>query len=809
MFKSYLLITLRNLKRDISYSLINIVGLAVGITCFLLLALYVESELSYDRHFDNYEQIYRVVDQLIASDSITNRAPSSRELAPAWARDYAEIKESVRFSSLSFDAEALITYEDIKLYWKSIMYADENVFSVFSHNIIAGDPVSALHNPNSIALSESMARAYFGDANPLGKSLKTDQGVFNVTLVFADLPRNTHLTYDALISHHFIDEQFVNVPQNARWWGLHCFGYVVIPEPLAPGRDKEIGREIFEKYMGEIGRRLQRERLSYLEPLADIHLNSVATIDRPKGSMFYIITFSAIGFFVLLVAAINYMNLATARATKRAREVGIRRILGVERSQLIVQFLAESLVFALIATLLALFLVYFCLNFTSVDQLLGGGLALNFIERPDLIVLLIIFTLIVGIGSGLYPAFYLSSIGPKAALESNNRSGSGGKRGFLRQVLVFFQFVISVGVIACILLMAKQMQFIHDRPLGFDDKNIILITLRGGQASSQIPVIKNELMRNSSIVSISATFSVPGVSRVGFFSPQIEDNNGTFNSQTVASFSYGVDYLDHLGIKIVTGRGFDAATVSPQAVLVNQAMVDTMGWEQPIGKQINQAGNISRVIGVTENYHYESLHQPIQPIFIQAMDPGQFPADEPGIVTRLSVRTSGEDIPGVLAFLEEKFREYDPNHPFEYEFFDQALAQQYETETRHMKLIGIFAALCILISCLGLYGLSAYTTAQRTKEIGIRRIMGASVTGVILMLFSNIFRIVMVASVVASILSFIVINDWLSNFAYRDDINLFIFIVATMGCVVIAFGTIALQSYKGIMANPVESLRSE
>lgn len=780
-----------------------------------MLALYVESELSYDRHFENHEQIYRIADRVTdSSGNVTRRAVTAKDLPLAWARDYAEVQEVVRFAPLAIGVESLVTYENNSLYWESVLFASANVFDVFSHTIIAGDPETALVNPNAIAMSESMAQAYFPDGDAMGKVLELDTGLFTVALIFADLPRNTHLKYDALLPMEFRDAQTADDSAFWRWLGFSGYAYVVVPEPLPAGRDVEIGREIFNRYMAQEAARMNIERVSYLEPLTDIHLRSVTELDRPRGSMVYIIAFSAIGLVLLIVAAINYVNLATARATKRAREVGIRRVLGVARPQLIMQFLAESLVLVFAATIIGAALAYFCLNFTPINQLLGGGLMLSLIERPELLVSLIIFVITVGIGAGLYPAFYLSSIGPLAALQSNTRSGSGGKGGAFRQLLVFFQFAVSVGVIACALLMTVQMQFVYNQPLGFEKENVILVSLRGAPLTRQTAVIENQLRQDGRIISVGSTRSVPGVSLPLFLSLNAEENDGTLRSLAMAQIVADADYLDHLGVEIVAGRGFDASSFSVEnrQVLVNEAFVEAMGWEQPIGKVIEQPNGASQrtVVGVARNFNFETLHEPVRPMFVLSLFPEAMPQDNaPGYSNTLSIRVSPTDIPGALAFIGQTVNEFDPDHPFEYAFYEQRLEEQYGAETSQMQLVGLFSVVCIFLSALGLYGLSAFSTAQRAREIGIRRVLGATTGSVIFMLFQSTLKIVLIASIVASLASFMIINDWLSQFALRSDINPLIFVFATGVCLAIALGTIALQSYGSIRANPVDSLGAE
>jgi putative ABC transport system permease protein len=814
MLKNSLLMVLRGLKRDRGYALINIGGLAIGIGCFVLLGLYLRSELTYDQHFDKHEQIYRVVSEINANGKVDRSASSSWMLGDLLKKEYPEVLDAVRIQDIGNERQ-LLRNGDTAIYWDNAVLGDQNIFDVFSHEIIYGDPETALIDPLSIAVSETLAKRYFGDRNPIGETLEADTAVYKVTLVFADLPENTHVKYDAIISFNRI-AAFIppNTPVQQLLWNINAYTYLLMPAGYDPSDFREISDSFYAKYMAEMGKRFKSSMRFYLEPLDDIHLNSDAQYDRPRGNKLYIYTFAAIALFVLLVACINYMNLATARSAKRAKEIGMRKVLGATRRQLVGQFIGESLFFSFISLVIAVVGVKLVLSYTSIASLLGKQLTLDLTSDPMLLLMLIALGTIVGVFSGLYPAFYLSFIRPIAALKGSFRPGS--LDAVMRQALVFLQFVISVGVIACTILMAIQLNYVNSKPLGFDRDNQVVIRLTGADVIEKASFIKSDLKSDPEILGVTMGFGVPGrQAGLGLF--QLENNEGVFESQTINVMNGDHDYLEVLGIRLVAGRGFDP-TMKNNVFLVNQAAVKAMGWDDPIGKrsywenqQTGESG-YDTLIGVVEDFHFASLHEKVAPLIIFNFRPDFSEMDALNrriFNSYLVVKTSGENTPETLSYIEQHWPQYDPKHPFEFEFLDDSLDALYVSEQRQMQLIGIFAGLCILLSCLGLYGLSAFNTQQRTREIGIRKILGATTVGIVFMFFKNILGLILVASIVASSASYYLMSEWLAGFEYRADINPLVFVLAAVLAGLIAFTTIVLQSYKTARASPMEALRYE
>ncbi len=815
MLKNALLVVLRGLRRDRAYALINIGGLAVGMACFVLLGLYLRAELTYDQHFDKHPQIYRVVTELDTNGKVDRAAVSSWFLGGLLKDEYPDVIDSVRIQYMG-NARKLWSSGDTAIYWDSYVLGDENIFDVFSHEIIYGDPATALVDPLSIAVSETLAKRYFGDRNPIGEMLVGDTAPYKITLVFADLPENTHLKYDLILSFNRMTAFLPpDISVQQMLWNIQTYTYLLMPEGYDVRDFIPISDSFYAKHQSEMGARRNSSMSYSLEPLADIHLNSDTQFDRPTGNKLYIFTFAAIALFVLLVACINYMNLATARSAKRAKEIGMRKVLGATRRQLVSQFIGESVVFSLISLVIAVLVVHLLLSYTSISALLGKRLTLDLTSDPMLVATLLALGVGVGIFSGLYPAFYLSFIRPIAALKGGFRPGSVDIT--MRQALVLVQFIISVGVIACTALMAIQLNYVNTKPLGFDRDNQVVITLNGADVIEQAPFIKSDLMTHGEIQGVTLSTGVPG-SQIGLGLFQIENNDRVFESQTLNVMNGDYDYLDVYSIEIVEGRGFDAT--DDGGLLVNRAAVRELGWDSAIGKRFQVNNNpfggdeltYESVVGVVEDFHFYSLHQKVEPLVMFNFQPdfeGLDAMNRAVILSNLTVKISGDDIPGTLAYLEERWSEYDPKHPFEYKFLDDSLDELYVSDRQQTTLIGIFAALCILLSCLGLFGLSAFTTQQRTREIGIRKILGATTGGIIFMFFKNILGLILVASIVASGASYYLMTEWLAGFEYRANINLLVFLLAAALASVIAFATIAFQSYKTARASPMAALRYE
>lgn len=814
MIKHNLKIVGRNLYREASYSLINITGLSLGITCCIILVLYLKSELTHDQHFSKHERIYRVSSQLNSGENTNLFAETSYALGPLMAAESAQIESFVRFS-MNNKGYSVFDYQGNAVRWNDVAMTDPNIFEVFSHDIVFGNPETALTQPQSMAVSQTFARTYFGDENPVGKTIKGELTDFVITLVFADLPDNTHLKYDVLIAYQELSSsRFKPVDDNDSRWSLWYtrsdYTYLLMPQGYDHKAFDHISDPFFEKYMADHPDRYNSKVDFLLEPLDEIHLSSQAQRDRPHGNRFYIAGFTGIAIFVLLVACINYMNLSTARFSKRTKGIVIPKVLGAQRHQLIFQLLTESFVFVLIALVLGLGLSYVVINYTALSDLLNKSLQLDSLFQPEALVVLVAGAVIMSAASGLYPAITLSRFSLIRSTKTNTTE--------VRQGLVFVQFLVSICVISCTILMYNQMRFVKEKSLGFEKENKLVLTVQGAGSIEKIPVLINELKQHSNVV--DATVSLNQLGRVtSFEQAEIENNEGVFVSQSYNWFYIDQDFVNTMGIELISGRNFDETipTDANHAILVNETLVKKMGWKEPLGKRLRyQAGEeASYVVGVMKDFHFQGLQHEVESMIFWLPAPEDFNSDywtsrNKKLVTRmLTVNISGNNVPETLGYIEDKWKAFDNEHPFEFQFLDDSLDRQYSADIKQMSLIGIFAGLCILISCLGLFGLTAFTIEQRTKEIGIRKTLGASSVQIVGLLLKNVFVIVAIAAVVASAMSYIIMEQWLQGFYYKDNINLIAFVLAAASAFVIAFLTMSTQSFKTAQANPVKALRHE
>jgi putative ABC transport system permease protein len=820
-------IALRTLARDKTYALINVAGLALAIACCLILGMYLRSELTYDHSHENYKRIFRVANEFEINGKTDRFAVTSPMLGAMLKDENADVQAYVRFQG-GGNNRNFLQHGDVGYYWSDTYVADPSVFQVFTHKILYGDPRTALDSPTSIAISHSLARRYFGDRNPLGETLTSDGNDAQVTLVFEDLAENTHLKYDALFSSNialFSTPDDINRRRQGLF-GVGVYTYLLMRPDYDPAQWGEVSQAFFDRNMKEMGGRINAKWRSWLQPLADIHLYSDLAADRPTGNRYYLYGFIAVAVFTLLVACINYMNLATARAAKRAKEVGMRKILGSSRRALIVQFLAESMLLAVVAVLLGLLLVKLAVAFTPINQLFGKTISLSFTEMPQLYLWLVGLALLVGVGAGLYPAFYLSAAVPVTALVGGAKGG--GRSSGLREGLVFVQFLISVTVIACTLVMGGQMRYISSLSLGFERENRVNVTLRGADTILSADTIRTQLLTNPNVLGVSwATSTMGGNFPINVIG--LETNQGAIEPTTVWHMGVGPDFVGTMGLKLIAGHGpadevASAAAAAPgggpvsriNEIVVNEALVRGLHWDEAIGKrfELGQGPGAQKgtVVGVVKDFNFRSVHEDVAPfaIYRQVENFAQLPP-----VLRLHqertmvLNIAGKNVPATMDFVRDTLRKIDPAHPFEFQFLDDSLEKLYVADQRVTRLIAIFAGLCIFIACLGLFGLASFMAAQRTREIGVRKVFGARTGQIITLLAHRIVYLVLGAAVVASVLAYLVMKAWLQNFAFRTGINPLIFVAAALAGLAIAYLTVALQSMKAARAHPVTSLRYE
>lgn len=779
--------------------------------CVILLSVYVESQLTFDQHFKDHDRIVRVVNRITTNGQTSDYAFTSRSLGPLMTQTYPQVGEFVRIRNLAV-SRTVFRYEDAARYWSNVRIADENIFDVFSHEPLYGELKGALSDPSSLVVSESFAKSYFGDRNPVGETVSTDTFTYQITAVFKDLPANTHLKYDALISMNRLrafglDDEVVSPEQ---LFDIELYSYFHLKPDIDIDTFNHLLRNLYSEYGSPIGDKINSNIEYVVQPLKDIHFDAGYRYDQPTGNVFYIYGLIAVAFFLLVVACINYTNLATARAIGRSKEIGMRRVLGASQQQLIAQFLGESVCVALVATLIGLVVIIAVNLAWGYEALLGSGVTINVLQSPWVLIATLLGSVAVGLASGLYPAFYLSSISPKAAIVNQRNMR---KSGFsLREILVFIQFIVSIGIFSSTLIMKSQLEFIANKPMGFEKDNKLAVLIRGVDAIKLIPVMKTELENHPNIVSVSESSFVPG-EEVAVTLMMVETDEGGMEEVTANQITTGRDFLKTVGVEVVDGRDFSKRFLTDvgASVLVNESFVKFMGWENPIGKRIQIAD--SRVIGVVKDFHFRSLHSRVGPMIIRQFndeDLNQVPQIQRNLITRsLVVDMRGRDIAETLESIQKTVTSLDPQHPFEYSFFNDLLNEQYANDSKIMRLTGIFAVICILISCLGLFGLAALTTEQRTKEIGIRKVLGASTSHIIYMLTRGLLALVFTAAILAAVITYFIMDDWLRIFAYKTDIDMRIFVISTFVIGLLAFFTISLQAIRTTQQNPVNALRYE
>jgi putative ABC transport system permease protein len=800
MFRNYLKVALRNIKRHTGYSLINVAGLAIGMTCCILILLWVQDERSYDRYHENPDRIYRLC--LDANVGTQLRAPVT--MAPAGPAMISEFPEVVNAARIVRPGRVSVKYGDRLFQEEDIGYADNSVFDIFTFPFISGDPKTALATPYSVVITEDMAMKYFGDEDPLGKSLRIDDETdFTVTGVAKNVPSNSHFSFNMLRSFETLYRE--NPELMEAWVAARFYTYLLLAENSDHKKLEQKFAPFVDRHMGDILGAIGGTVKLFLQPLARIHLYSDFERDLSAGGdITYVYLFSGIALFVLLIACFNFVNLATARSATRAREVGMRKTLGAGRGKLIAQFLGESLIYSFISIALACLLLELALPlFNSLAQ---RELSLNYFQRPWLIPGLAGLALVVGLLAGCYPAFFLSSFKPVRVLKgtwSKTASGSG-----FRRVLVVAQFVISIALIIGTITIYNQINFMKNKKLGFDKEHVLVIPGMNQATRQSYLSIRDELMNIPGVRAVGASSLVPGRGLTkSLFLPEgfSEDQ-----PQTMDFLIVDPDYIPTMGMEIATGRNFsaDLATDSTESAIINETAARRFGWDNPIGKTFRLlsppgAGGetqIVNVIGVVKDFHLQSLHQKIEPQIIFY---------DLGGIDHISVRISPDNITHTIDLLRTRWKDIDPERPFHYLFLDESFDSQYRAEERFGTITLYFSLLAIFIGCLGLFGMSSYTVEQRTKEIGVRKVLGATVAGIVLLLSKEFTRWVLVANLIAWPIAYYAMSRWLENFAYRVDINMTAFALAGTAALAIAIATVSYQAIRAALTNPVETLRYE
>ncbi len=810
MLHNYLKIAYRNLLRSKAFSAINIVGLSFGLATCMMIGLFVLDELSFDRFHEKADRIVRVTFRADMGGNKIEEANVMPPTAKTLQRDYPEVLEATRLRT----AGAFIIKKEEDIFKEEgVAFADSNFFQVFSFPLVSGNAKTALVKPNTLVISEKMARKYFGNEDPIGKTLsaKNYKEVMEVTGVMVDMPTNSHMKFDFLIAMAGRDDAKAN-----SWMQSEFYTYLVLPEDYDYRQLEAKLPQMVEKYFGPgiqqaFGMSFSKFKQEgndlglFLQPLTDIHLRSDFDYDiAASGDIRYVYIFGAVALFMLLIACINFMNLSTAGSSKRAREVGIRKVMGSMKSSLVGQFLMESIMLTAVALVLAVVIVVLALPFFN--DLADKSLSLSFTAMPWLLPGLLLLGLVVGVLAGSYPAFFLSSFKPVTVLKGGgNLNLSKGRRSIgLRGTLVVVQFCISIILIVGTAVVYQQLQFIQNAKLGYDKEQVLVLqeTYRLGQNEQ---LLKKQLSQDSRVVNVSVSGYVPA-------GPSFNNNFMVYGDDRTNDYIKGVryvvdaEYIPTLGMEMVAGRNFSPEFgTDSSGVIINETTAKQMGWgKDALGHTISSPRNDGskesfRVIGIVKDFNFKSLHERIGPLML-TLGPNN---------GAMLVKVKTRDIPALLTSIEKQWNALAVDAPIAYSFLEENFNATYRAEQKTGRILGLFAGLTIFVACLGLFGLATFTAEQRTKEIGVRKVLGASVSGIVALLSKDFLKLVAISIVIASPIAWYAMHFWLQDFAYKIDISWWIFALAGLLAVGIALLTVSFQSVRAALANPVESLRSE
>jgi len=799
MFKNYFIIAIRNLVRQKGYFFINLLGLTIGLTACLLITFYVIDELSYDRFHKNGDRIYRVGYQAKAPSGEILKIPITEyRLKDAFESYFNQIEEFVR---IGMPGSFYIEYEDKKFYQERVSLVDENFFDVFTYEWIAGDKETALDKPFTGVITKSVAKKFFGNTSPIGKNIRiyheTGEAEMTITGVIEDMPENAHF-HLSIIGSMKTGKYIYNEMALNNWGETTQFSYILLPEKVSIESLKKMSKDFLKET-----RDLTDADLLF-QPLFDIHLKSNTQFEiETNGNLRNVIIFSIIALFILLIATINYMNLATARSTKRAMEVGIRKILGAKRKNLIFQFIGEAIIISCIAIWLSVALADLLLP--KFNQLAGKEINIDWMNNLWIILLTLIVALVIGIIAGSYPAFILSSFKPLKVLKEKIKFSSSSS--FLRKILVVLQFTISITLIICTLVVFIQWRYMHNKPLGIDPSNIVMIRNPGVE---QYEIFKQELLKNPDILSVTGSSKRPTHNLNSNLPYKAENVNSEDKSIKLVTVDY--NFFETLGNEIVDGRSFSKSISSDEhsSFIINETAMKEFGWKNAVGKSfetmtIDSIGNNwlprkGQIVGVAKDFHFESVHNKIPPMV--------FFIDH-NWRDWVSIKISSSNTPATLNYIKKVWNTMDTERFFNPVFYDESIDALYRSEKRFFLLFIIFSVLAISIACLGIFGLASFTAEQRTKEIGIRKVMGASVSTIISLINKEFIKLVIVSNIIAWPIAWYFMRNWLNNYTYRIDLTIWPFIISGLIAISIALISVSYKAYKASRTNPVNALRYE
>ncbi|HVU97884.1 MAG TPA: ABC transporter permease [Puia sp.] len=797
MVKNYFKIALRYFRKNRVFAVLNLGGLTISFTACLLIFFWVSHEFSYDKAGANADRVYRVALTLRANGQPDKDfAVTAGPLAPVLVKDIPEVEKAVRFEAYG----TTLGYNGQHFFTNQFLFTDSTFLEVFGYPMVKGDAHTALDGANSIVITESAAKKYFGSADPIGKMVTCNDSILlKVTGVMKDLPATTHFNVEVLCSINVLLKYHIDGVD--QWWNDDYYTYVLLKDPRSAAEVNGKIRNIMDKYNAKENKEMGIRGLHYLQPLRDIHLRSDLNDEiNPGGSIAALRIFIGIAVFLLAVACINYINLTTATSFKRAKEIGIRKVAGAERQQLVGQFLSESILLTILALVLAIGIAITVLP--VFNELAGTQISAGTYLTAPVILLVAGFVAVLGIFAGLYPAMYLSGV----QLVKVFKQGRGGRGGLsLRKVLVVFQFTLSAILIVATIVCWQQLHFMQTRNLGFDQQQVVAVPLRTEKQARSAQLLKQEMKKTPQLAETTASSKIPGLQLNNIVT--LPEGVPADRQQSMFTLVVDFDFFDTYKLKMASGRAFSKEyPTDSSAFILNEAAVKEIGWtpQNAVGKGFEWGlGKKGKVIGVVKDFHFRSLQQKIAPMVIHIL------SVRSGWYGFLSVRINTGNDKAALRSMEAAWHTVLPNDPFEYRFVNEAYNKQYEAEQRLGRLSIVFSLLTIFISCLGLFGLVMVAVAQRTKEIGVRKVLGASATGIAALLSTDFLKLVGISIVISMPIAYYFMDRWLADFAYRTTMQWWVFAIAALAVVLIALTTIAVQAARAALVNPVESLRSE
>jgi len=809
MLKNFFIIIIRNISRNKFYSAINMAGLSIGLVCTILITLFIRDEFSYDKYNVKHKRIYRIASDFVLNGNRDRIATSALPMGATFKKEFPEVEEFVRFI---YSGKQQIKYNNTDYYEERIAYTDSTLFDIFSYDIIKGDPNKALSEPYSVVLNETIATKYFGDEDPIGKVILVDDtNEFTVKGVIKDIPSNSHFKFNILYSISTLVEQNGNEHFNSTnpdsFWNFSYYTFILLSENSNISDIEKKFPDYYKKYMKDFGDQLGIDFNIIFQKISDIHLKSDLNWDAPTGNIKYVYILLAIALFILTIAGINYMNMATARSSKRAKEVGVRKVVGAQKESIIRLFLLESLTLTFSALLIAIICVELLLP--AFNLIVNKDLVLSLTQTPGVFLFIIAVTLLLGILSGAYPALYLSAFQPVSILKGTKRTRSGSK--LLRQILVICQFTVSAIMISGTIIVISQLFFLKNKDMGFDKENILVAPVRDSSMQANIEEFKIELKKNPNIEAVATSSNL-----IGFSSSKTvhlyEDTDGM--KEYALNFNrVDFDYIDFMRFKIMQGRKFkkELKTDSTTAFIINQSASQKFNWgTNALGKKLQfgiaigehkdvRAGNI---IGVISDFHYQTLSMIIEPLSL-------FISEEPKNRNFIHFKIKQNKQSETINYIQESWKSFSPNHAFNYFFLDDKINKRFKTEERITLMFIIFSIISILIASMGLFGLSSFMAEQRAKELGIRKVLGASTNNIVYLLTREFFGLILIANLIAIPIAYWALDIWLQDFPYRIIIHSWIFVLTLIISLIIGLFTVSWQSYQAAEGDPVTAIKYE